>query len=151
MRRLSRRAAAGALLAAILLASGCGRGDGVNRGGKLTGKVTIDGKPVGGGEVLILSADGKHSMSGRIRNSGAYEILDPPLGPCKLAVVTSSIKDVPPPTTKKGPVNFTDPATGEWPIYVPVPAKYEKPETSGLTVDVKAGDQPHDIELTNKP
>jgi hypothetical protein len=148
---ISRRAAAGALLTALLLVIGCGRGDGVNRGGKLTGKVTLDGKPVGGGEVTVIGADGKHSMSGKIRNSGEYEIMEPPLGPCKLAVVTSSIKDVPPPSAKKGPVNFTDPATGEWPIYVPIPAKYEKPETSGLTVEIKGGDQTHDIPLTAKP
>lgn len=147
----SRRAAAGALLTVLLAAVGCGSGGGVNRGGKLTGKVTIDGKPVGGGEVIIYGADGKHSMSGKIRNSGAYEILDPPLGACKLAVVTSPIKDVPPPTAKKGPVNFADPVTGEWPLYVRVPDKYEKAETSGLTVEVKGGDQSHDIPLTGKP
>ncbi|MBN9122085.1 MAG: hypothetical protein J0I06_23580 [Planctomycetes bacterium] len=147
----SRRAAAGALLTVLLAAVGCGSGDGVNRGGKLAGKVTLDGKPVGGGEVIVASADGKHSMSGKIRNNGSYTILDPPLGACKLAVITSPLKDVPPPSAKKGPVNFTDPATGEWPIYVKIPAKYEKAETSGLTVDVKAGDQPHDIPLTEKP
>jgi hypothetical protein len=150
MRGIYARAAAGVLLAALALAAGCAKGDGVNRGGKLTGTITIDGKPVGGGEVIILSADGKHSMSGRIRNSGAYEILEPPLGPCKLAVITSPLKEVPPPSKKKGPVDFTDPKTGEWPIYVAVPEKYEKPDTSGLVVEVKGGDQSHDIPLTAK-
>jgi len=146
---ISRRGLLGLVLFAVLLAAGCG-GDGVNRGGKLTGKVTIDGKPVSAGEVIIEGADRKHSMSGKIRNDGSYTIIDPPLGSCKLAVVTSTFKDVPPPTAKKGPIDYTDPKTGEWPIYVPTPARYEKTETSGLTVDVKAGEQTHDIPLTAK-
>jgi hypothetical protein len=141
---------AGAFLFATL-ALGCGGGDGVNRGGKLTGKVTIDGKPVSAGEVIIYGADGKHSMSGKIRLDGTYTVLDPPLGACKLAVVTSTFKDVPPPTAKKGPVDHTDPKTGEWPIYVRTPERYEKPETSGLTVEVKGGDQEHNVPLTEKP
>ena len=135
----------------ILLVLGCGRGDGVNRGGKLIGKVTIDGKTVSAGEVIIIGSDGKHSMSGKIRNDGTYTVIEPPMGACKLAVVTSSFKSVPPPSRKKGPVDYTDPATGEWPIYVPTPARYEKAETSDLTVDVKGGDQTHDIPLTEKP
>jgi hypothetical protein len=151
MRAIIRAVPCGALGLAILLALGCGRGDGVNRGGKLTGKVTIDGKPVSAGEVIITGTDGKHSMSGRIRTDGTYTVIDPPLGPCKLAVVTSTFKDVPPPSKKKGPVDFTDPKTGEWPIYVPTPARYEKAETSGLTVEVQGGDQTHDIPLTEKP
>lgn len=150
MRGIFMRAAAGSLLTSLLLVSGCGKGDGVNRGGKLTGTVTVDGKPVGGGEVIIIGADGKHSMSGKIRNSGAYEILEPPLGPCKLAVITSPLKDVPPLAKKKGPVDFTDPKTGEWPVYARIADKYEKTETSGLTVEIKGGNQSHDIPLTEK-
>jgi hypothetical protein len=96
-------------------------------------------------------ADDKHSMSGRIRNDGTYTVLDPPLGSCKIAVITSSLKGMPPPSAKKGPVDFTDRATGEWPIYVSTQARYEKPESSGLTVDVKGGDQTYDIPLTEKP
>lgn len=151
MRRFTPRyAAAGVLLLISLSILGCGPDHGINFGGNVTGNITLDGKPVGGGEVIIADADGKHSMSGRIRNDGSYTILDPPLGACKLAVVTSGLKHVPP--KREGiVVDYTDRATGEWPIYVRIPAKYEKTESSGLTVDVKRGQQTHDIPLTAHP
>jgi hypothetical protein len=31
--------------------------------------------------------------------------------------------------------------------YVPIPEKYEKPETSGLSVEAERGKKPYDIEL----
>jgi hypothetical protein len=141
-----------ALVSVLFAAAGCGGPySGINRGGKLTGKVTIDGKPVSAGEVIVYGADGKHSASGRLRTDGTYVVIEPPLGDCKIAVVTSTFKDVPPPGAKKGPMDYTDPETGQWPIYVRTPERYEKPDTSNLTVKVSSGEQSHDIPLTTNP
>lgn len=137
------------MFALVAAAVGCGGYAGINRGGKLTGKVTIGGKPVSAGEVVVYGADGKHSAAGRIRTDGTYVVVEPPLGECKIAVITSTFKDIPPPSAKKGPMDYTDPETGQWPIYVRTPERYEKAETSGLTVKVAGGDQTHDIPLTN--
>lgn len=52
---------------------------------------------------------------------------------------------------KEGPVDFTDPDTGEWPVYAAIPAKYEAPNTFGLTVEIRRGDQEHNIALTGNP
>ncbi len=139
------------VVAALAVAvAGCGSNEftGINRGGTLAGKVTLDGTPVGGGEVQVYGADGKHSASATIRNDGSYSVADPPLGPCKIAVVTSGIKDVPPKAKTRGPVDFTDPATGEWPNYVAIPSAYEDKEKSGLTAEVKPGANAHDLPLT---
>lgn len=144
MLRISRALAVGVLLAAC----GCGGGDGINHGGELTGKVTIDGTPVSAGEIQFHGGDGKHSVSGKLRNDGSYTVHEPPLGPCKIAIITSTFKDIPPKSKAKGPVDFTDHATGEWPIYAATPKAYEDKDTSGLTVDVKSGKQEHAIELT---
>lgn len=132
--------------------SACSQGpfEGINRGGKLHGKVTVGDSPVGGGEVLVFGADGKHSASGKIRNDGSYSIVDPPMGPCKLAVVTSGIKGVPPKSKARGPVDYTDLETGEWPIYVAIHPDYEDKDKSGLTVEVPKGDHLHDIKLDKK-
>ncbi len=121
MPRISRAFVVGVLLAAC----GCGGGDGINHGG-----------------------DGKHSVSGKLRNDGSYTVHEPPLGPCKIAIITSTFKDIPPKSKAKGPVDFTDHATGEWPIYAATPKAYEDKDTSGLTVEVKSGKQEHAIELT---
>ncbi len=140
------------LVLVALAAAGCGGPySGSNRGGKLTGKVTIDGKPVSAGEVVVYGADGKHSAAGRVRTDGTYVVVEPPLGDCKVVVITSTFKDIPPPGAKKGPMDFTDPETGQWPIYVSTPARYEKAETSGLTVKVTSGEQAHDLPLTTNP
>ncbi len=129
---------------------GCGSGDGINHGGKLFGNLTIDSKPVSAAEIVLFTEDGKHSVSGRSKNDGTYIVSEPPLGKCKIVVKTSQNKQIPPAGAARGPVNFTDPATGEWPIYVTIPPRYEEAATADLSVEVKKGDQEHDITLTAK-
>ncbi len=148
----SRFLPAAGLAALLAFACGCSN-DGINHGGKLTGTVKVGDKPVTAGEVVLHGTDGKHIVSGRVRLDGTYTVVDPPLGPCKIAVRTSAYKNIPPPPAagKKGPpVNYTDPETGEWPVYVATPARYEDQNSSQLTVEVKPGDQSHPIQLDEK-
>ena len=121
--------------------------DGINRNGRIAGKVTIDGETVSAGEVRVFGSDGIHSMVGKIRLDGSYEVKEPPLGPCKILVVTSTFKDIPPKSKARGPVDYTDPATGEWPVYVATPAKYESLETTDLQFEIKKGENKFDLEL----
>ena len=139
----------------VLAVLGCG-GDGLNRGGKLTGKVTIGGKPLSGGNVIVTSEDGKYSVQGFINGQGTYSVLEPPLGKVKLAVQTSHLKGSTQPKAApgggagkgEGSAGMVLPDPKDIGLgYTPIPAKYEKPETSGLTAEIKPGDQTHDIEL----
>jgi len=67
---LKRLAAAGPGLVALFLI-GCGSPDGLNRGGNLSGKVLLDGKPVGGARGADVGADG----SVNIDRSGMYRLV----------------------------------------------------------------------------
>ncbi len=152
-----------ASLAAGLLAlalAGCG-GDGLNHGGKLSGKVTLDGKPLKGGNVIVSSEDGKHSVQGFITGEGTYSVPEPPLGKVKIAVQTAHLRGsftpkegVPAGAGGKGELGsrgMTLPDPKEIGLgFTAIPSKYEKPETSGLTTEIKGGDQTHNVELTSK-
>jgi len=152
---LKRLAAAGPGLVALFLI-GCGASDGLNRGGELSGKVLLDGKPVGGGRVEIFSDDGKNSVSCAIRPDGTYTLAGPPLGPCKVTVKTSQLKGMPPVprgNNRHAPQGAS--AGMIYPedvglVYTPIPAKYEDLSTTNLTVKVERGKQEHDLTLSAK-
>lgn len=144
------------LFLAGLLMIGCGGADGLNRGGELTGKVTIDDKPLLGGRVEITSEDGKNAVSAQLRPDGTYTLKEPPLGSCKITVTTSYLKGMVPPP-RAGKTGNKEGASGGmvYPddvgfTYVPIPAKYESASTTDLQVTVAKGNQSHDIKLTSK-
>jgi hypothetical protein len=138
-----------------LAVCGCGSAGGLNRGGSLSGIVTLDGKPLGGGRIEIFSEDGKNAVSCQIRPDGSYTLEEPPLGPCKLTVKTSHLKSMP-------PVSGVRRGSGEGAsrgiilpqdvglVYTPIPQKYEDLATTDLTVTVEKGKQTHNITLTTK-
>ena len=138
--------------------AGCNTGDGLNHGGKLSGKVTIDGKPLKGGNVTLLSADGKHSVQGFINGEGTYSVSEPPLGKVTIVVQTSQLRGSAVPKggdagkgagKGEGSRGMTLPDPKDIGLgYTEIPDKYENAATSGLTVEVKPGDQTHDIPLT---
>jgi hypothetical protein len=143
------------LALAALAAAGCGTSDGLNRGGSLAGVVRVDGKPAGGGRVELYSDDGKNSVSCQIGPEGEYRLAEPPLGKCKVVVVTSHLRGMtPPPKAPKGQkvvgsggmVYQADVGYA----YTPVPAKYESPATTDLTVEVRKGDQTEDLNLSGR-
>ena len=64
---------------------GCGFGG----SGDVFGKVSLNGKPLTAGTVVIVGAD-KLPYTGKIGESGAYAIEKVPSGPAKISVVSPS-------------------------------------------------------------
>jgi hypothetical protein len=128
------------LLPALVLLTwqpGCGQVT-----GEVTGRVTMRGKPVSSGSV-ILFCPGKRILRGVIGKDGCYSISGVPLGD---AVVTVRC-----PAFSSG---FTDgadlpPAVDNTPqvAAAEIPARYAVPEESGLTVRVGRGRVVYDIDL----
>lgn len=151
------------LPALAVLAAGCGTGN-PNAPGNVSGSVSYKGKPVTGGSVQFVSADGA-AYVGSIGSDGTYAISDVAVGEMVVVVETESINpklddnvgkgtqaqryqnvaQQPPPGGRgnDGP-NST---SAESPKYIKIPEKYGKPKTSPLTYTVKAGRNVHTIEL----
>jgi hypothetical protein len=141
---------------ASFLVTGCG--DPLNRGGKVSGKVTIDGEPVTAGNVLFQSEDGKWNASGPLRGDGTYEVDEPPLGRVQIAVQTLMYRGQSAraeggnrATGNPGSAGMVlpDPSVRGL-VYKEIPGKYEELRTSGLTHVITHGDQTFDIPLTWK-
>jgi hypothetical protein len=118
--RLTRSFAIACCLPAAI--GGCGKAKQVVKDrANISGTVTLDGKPLVAGVLGIQSAEKRVSTSAMIID-GAYSTDRAPLGKNTVTVDTSSIQ-------------FGSPAK-----YVPIPAKYNDPTTSGFTVEIKAGE-----------
>lgn len=128
------------LLAAIAWVAGCGGGK--SKTESVSGKVTLDGKPVAG-EITFVCSDGKEVKS-PLAPDGGYSIIAPAKGEAKIGIKSMTIavgggKE----TSTKADLGNLGTNTGATP-----PAKYGNPTTSGLTYTVKGGDEKHDIALT---
>lgn len=143
-----------------LLLSGCGRSLGPE--GEVSGKVTLKGKPLPGGQVTFLTPKG-YTFTGVIDPQGNYK-LRVPAGEARIAVDNrtllksnnSSMPDLrhppgikPPPGAKvdEAPKSPSTDITG---TYVPLADKYRSPDASGLTYTVTTGSQTHDIEIPDR-
>lgn len=118
-----------ALQASLLFAGGCGR-----RHGRVSGTVTVDGRPLDHGVVNFIGAGGAASAPVL---SGAYDASPVPVGRAGIAV-----RATPRPAV-------ADPAAAAV-DFVPLPDRYIEPERSGLSLDVVAGDQRHDISISTR-
>ena len=172
---------AGALaLAALWLAlPGCGGGGGK---AKVTGTVTLDGKPLPAGTIAFIPEKGP-AVAASIRD-GVYTAAAVPIGDVKVTVETASLRHLAGDEKKSGldPTRFEkkgglDPA--HYPTndpkmpaeakayfekqsqlaseakdmagrYRPIPDRYTNPETSGLSLTVKSGENKFDVPLTSK-
>lgn len=98
--------------------------------GAVSGTVKYKGKPMTGGRVIFISAkDAVASASCMLQENGTYMVGDAPIGETRVTIDTESIKAHIPER------------------YVQIPAKYLSAETSGLTYDVKPGDNTADFDL----
>jgi hypothetical protein len=115
----------------LLVVVGCGKKTPTheaNRGG-VTGSITLDGKPIGGGEITFISAkDPIYRVTAMVRFDGSFRVADAPTGEVLVAVDTASAQIGNP----KG--------------YVAIPAKYKNIKTSGLTANILK-DKPEGITL----
>jgi hypothetical protein len=125
-------------------------------GAKVTGAVTVNGKPLPGGSVFMESEDGKLSDTGPIDDNGNYVVANAPLGKVRIALLLPEPPPPAPPALKgdagKGP-KLPDDVKGaiskELAAILPkVPAKYKKAADSGLTFEVKnVATQTYDIPI----
>ena len=138
--RAARRAVAIALLTALVVASGgCGQKVKLAR---VTGKVTYKGNPVPNGGITFLPDPSGPPASGSIGPDGTYTLQTADLGEGavlgKHAVMITALQS----GEAKGPEE-RDPLPP--PI---IPTKYGSTSTSGLTAEVKDGDNVINFELT---
>jgi hypothetical protein len=140
----------GLLLFGLLAVAGCSGSSGSDN--TLSGKVTLNGQPVGG-LVVLVGTDGKEQPAISTNPNGTYTAADVPRG--KYTVLVKPFPDAEP---GKFPVAGVEP--GKLPRDVPAgtvprlssrgvtpPVKYAKGDT-GLTVTVTAGPQTYDIPLS---
>ena len=107
----------------VVLSSGCGPNKQVVADrASVTGTVTFNGTPLKGGTIRFFSLDGQVNASAMIMEGGHYSTDRAPLGKVKVSVETESLK------------------FGNAAAYVPIPAKYTSPATSGLEADLEPGE-----------
>jgi hypothetical protein len=144
-----------------LLLLGCGRGR-----GDITGEVTYKGEPVSVGRITFLSQVDKQEVKSADIIRGKYTIKAFPAGPVTITV--ESFQPPPPETLtnakmtkvtqaggmkefmKAPPPALLEMAEGPPLTFVPIPLTYANPETSGLTYEVKRGEQTFNIPLDVK-
>ena len=134
---------AGILVPLGAAASGCGA-----QVGTVKGQVTVDGKPIRAGTVFLSGVNTRSAAAGLIRPDGTYEIHKVPVGPATAIIhqMLSASGELP----KGGgplPGLAIDPALSGDPGKVR--KKYQKYETSDLTIDVKTGTNDFDLKLTS--
>jgi hypothetical protein len=111
--------------------AGCG---GKGAIAKVSGKVTVGGQPVTGAMINFVSPETGVAASDNLDAGGAYDIqagLKP--GTYKVFVVPASSADQPPMPGKPPPKASES----------KVPLKYRSDATSGLTAELKEGDNPN--------
>ena len=143
----------------LVVAAGCGGGVGLPEGetGTVSGKITFDGKPIPAGS-LVTFANEKHGFiaTGTVAADGTYSLQmrggpDILAGAYRVAVT--------PPTSAQPEMSqaeydkmMTEGGKPPEPKKVSeIPKKYQAPEGSGLTYEVKAGENTGaDFELTKE-
>jgi len=120
--------------------------------GEITGKVTLDGKPVTAGRVRIVAADDTNSASGPIAEDGTYKVVGGPVGTSvKIAVQTkdSQFTMGPPSKPPKEGAGSLEHLQTKQPntLYVKTPDRYEQIESSGITTQIPSGKGPHQFDI----
>jgi hypothetical protein len=148
-----------AALVWIPVSLGCGSSHKGTVSGKVSYREGDKTTMLKGGMVTFVIAGGTSSLVSPIAEDGSYSIENVPAGPVKIVVETSSLARKaslpaysPPPgqAQAKGGHASVDPAEAAR-RYVPIPAKYEKLETTPLEFTAKGGKETHNIELEGFP
>jgi hypothetical protein len=101
--------------------------------GRVTGKVTYQGKPLPSGSVVFVNPEGNVVGRSAIAPGGLYAMSDVPAGSVKVAVASH----------EHVPLGLG----GQPGNYVPIPPHYAKAETSGLKYTVTRGSQTINLDL----
>lgn len=135
--RIERAALGGGLLAALLALSGCADGPPM---GEVSGKVTLDGKPVETGTMKFEHVDGKTQTTGGPIKDGVYTARVP-VGPMKVSISAPKV-------VGQKPI-YDTPNSPVMPITVEaLPERYN--EKTELRLDVKTGKNQQDYDLKSK-
>jgi hypothetical protein len=137
--RVHARAAHAALLGlAVAVCAGCGSGG----TGVVTGKVTINNKPLPSGSITFLSEAGNHDAFTATIKDGEYRTGEMPVGPAKAYI--SPPLEMP----EKGPEGGDQrPVTKAARKKGPIPHKYLVADTSGLSLTVQKGENPFNVDM----
>jgi hypothetical protein len=122
----------------LLLLAGCG-----SSAATVSGKVTLDGKPLTKGSIAFYGGGAAALATGSIDSSGNYTLLtgtERGLTPGSYQV-TIVANDIIEPTNELTPL---------MPKLI-TPAKYSNATTSGLTAEVKAGSNTYNFDLQSAP
>ena len=122
--------------------SGCSRGTTSGETATVAGKVTLSGgRPLPGGRITFISAQAPTRLGmGIIKADGSYEATGVPLGECKVTVENAHLRGFTP-VVGAGAGSMPGVAETVGEKYVPIAARFARPETSGLTTTV--GDNTH--------
>ena len=129
------------LAAAAFVALGCGGGK-----GSVTGEVKYKDQPLAAGAIAFLFEDGEKQVVHADIVNGKYSIPSTQTGKAKVTVTATPPSRGHGALPKGATVSAAPSVSPE--KYVPIPAKYGNPDTSGLTYDVKSGAQVKDFPLT---
>ena len=126
----------GIWLLAIAFLAGCSSSSEERRSGTVSGKVTLDGAALAAGTVLFMTEDG-HGATADLQPDGTYTLQ------CRPDQYKVAVSPPPPPDPLAG--GGAAPAAA-----VDIPTKYHDFAKSGLTTEVKEGENTFDISLTKK-
>ena len=135
----------------------------------LAGKVSYKGKTLSTGSVVLTDAEGK-SSSAAIAPDGSFKFVGVPIGKMTVYLdvpeksgakggggpnlppgVAGKVKFGPPPGSEGAEkMNMNPKEMNKGNTDPEIPSKYKKPETSGLSVELKSGKNPdYNIDLTD--
>lgn len=129
----------GALALAAVVIPGCGRGEVL---GKVYGQVTFQGRPVTAGVIVFSNAEKGVHITADLTREGRYVVemakgYGLPLGDYQVAI-NPPLPDTPP----VGPI-----PKSKIKEYPEIPPKYRRAEMSGLTLTVREGENPFDVDM----
>ena len=124
------------LLILLMMANGCHKKTDRHEAGRTTvvGTVTVDGKPLAAGSVVLVSVNDRELRAmAMIRSDGCFSVTNAPLGQVRMSVETESAR------------------IGNPNGYIPIPAKYGTINASGLTATVsEENSQPICVQLKSR-
>jgi hypothetical protein len=144
------------LLAGAVLLAGCSGG---KKGSKVSGTVTYNNAPVTGGKLILTPTSGS-AITLEINGLGEFKGQDVPVGTYKVSITTKFVQDmtgggapvmpadqVPKDFKSKMPKDNAPPPGPAVLKKVEIPAKYEDPNTSGETWEIKKGENKREFAL----
>jgi hypothetical protein len=141
------------LLCLTFILAGCQAKQDDGTGISMSGTVTLDGKPVTLGQVMVYKYNGvsfTDTVATDILPDGTYSFYSVPAGGLKICVRTSMFKNNPNMNKgkSKAPAGKTGVPQAMEGTYVDVPSKYSKPDESPLSTETAGkGATTYNIEM----